>query len=269
MTECKLDVFVSKTIRTKNSETLHLKMEPMHPQWESYQQSAQLLLMGGNKCLGGTFGSLQEIYDAIQKDGSPNAFLSTRNIPDFWQGDAFGTLCEQFQKIDLTPGSSKREELRDVTNASSGLNVRSQTHIVYATTRPVEGPIFPRTSTKSFGWTRFLEMYGDIVMSVGVTIYDTYVENRGIFRNPLSIIANNYRNIAMDLHRFTCECVRERWPRISSFRVRPMQKMAHIFIKSLPQEKIRINGKPCAEYQGDFGCEQTLEIGIADFISSA
>ena len=267
--------FRTKQIRTQKGEIVHLVMEKMHPKFGQYKDSAQLLLSGGNKFVGGTFGSIQELYDAHwHKPGGIEAFLDTRTVPGFW-GKKSSTTLQFFAEIgaaDFRPDSSKTAELKDVTNAASGMNVHSQTHIAYATKTAPTGPYFEQplsTIIKDDGdelvsaFELFHAKYDNIIMSVGVTVGEFHVENRGIFRNPLSVVKNDNRRIAMQLHRFTCECVSKHWPDVEIFRVRPMQKMAHIFMKSLPTEQVTINGRPASEYNGTFASEETFAIPIS------
>jgi hypothetical protein len=259
--------FVSKCIRTKKNNMVYLGMQTMVPEVESYRTSVQLLCMGGNKCLGGCFGTISQLWTAVNEPGGMVKFFKmhpgARNMWGDIETKQFQLFCTQLQTQDFSLSSNKRRQWIDIFNASSGMNVHSQSHIVYASKRPLTTPFFPGPTVNhgSF-FTAFCEQYADLVMCVGVTVYDSYVENRGGVRTPLSVVANDYRSIAMDLHRFTCECVKNQWSCIDRFRVRPMQNMAHILFDSLPIEHILINGKHALAYNGDFCSEETFDIPL-------
>ena len=59
--------------------------------------------------------------------------------------------------------------------------------------------------------TRFRELYGDIVMSVGVSLWQGYhcFESRGIFRNPVSALDRTFPGISLHLHAFTATVVQQ------------------------------------------------------------
>lgn len=161
---------------------------------------------------------------------------------------------------------NKYHELISITHASSGMNVRKQSHVVYATKTPVIEKFQDRHS-KKFGFPRFYEKYQDIIMSVGVNINveDGTVENRGIFRNPLSIIWNDYRGIAMLLHDFTCQTICQFFQSVHTFYVRPMQKMAAIMFNTLDKSKLTIDYEKALDFKKDFCCERVFSMPIQSF----
>jgi hypothetical protein len=114
---------------------------------------------------------------------------------------------------------------------------------------------------KSKGFSRYVDKYGDLIMSVGVTISDV-VENRGIFRNPLSVIEGGYAGIAMMTHSFTCMAVENNWPEVKTFRVRPLKKMGELFLNSLPKDKVTVNGIHGDMYDKGFEREQDVRVPV-------
>ena len=258
----KKEFFYTEQITTKEG-VLYLAMENMHPNWEYYRNSACSLLSGGNKFIG-TCGGILEIYENIN-NGKLDEFLSTRKFPNFWNQNKqlFGNICVQIKKCDFSEGSNKYLELLSINHALSGVNVRSQTHIVYASKNPIKIPFHLRKSDKSKGFEHFYDLYGDIIMSVGVKI-DQAVENRGICRNPLSIIAGDYRGISILLHKFTCQVIYKHFPHISMFCVRPMEKMSHILFEKLPKQNLTIDGVKAVDFNGDFICERRFLIPVHD-----
>lgn len=83
----------------------------------------------------------------------------------------------------------------------------------------------------------------------------------GIFRNPLSVIEGGYGGISMMLHSFSCLTVKENWPEVKTFRVRPLKKMGEIFINALPKEQVTVN-----RVRGDLWVhgieEQNIEVPV-------
>lgn len=195
-----------------------------------------------------------------------NEFLASRNFPHFWNQDKviFSEFCELLKKCDLTEDSNKYNELISITHASSGMNIKQQTHVVYATNSPVLTRFENRKSEKK-GFPKFYEMYQDIVMSVGVNIRekDETVENRGIFRNPISIVNNDFRNISMLLHEFTCQVICEFFSSVRCFYVRPMPKMAQILFESLEKDCFLING--ANPEKSEFIGEPCFQINVQAF----
>jgi hypothetical protein len=254
---------------TSKGETLYLTMENIDPSWELYVNSAMSLLSGGNQFIG-TCGGILDIYNKLKEEKSSlKDFLTTRTFPNFWTSDMkiFKQICYDISKCNFNKGTPKYKEMLSINHASSGMNTRSQKYVVYATKYPIKVPFGSRKSEKE-GFAHFHDLYEDIIMSVGVTIdYDSgIVENRGIFRNPLSIIHNDYRNISMLLHRFTCKTMKEFFAGVNTFCVRPMPKMAEILFASLPKENLTIDGKKADEYDGDFICEYKFLIPIDDVL---
>ncbi len=227
--------YTAKTSLPKG-EIIYLTIETIHPSWEVYVNFANILLSGGNQFIG-TNGGLLELYN--EKVSNLNTFLATRSFPHFWNQDKklFDQIYSALKNQNFQKGSNKYKELLSITHASSGMNVRRQTHVVYASKYPIKKPFHKRESEKEFGLAYFYDLYQDIIMSVGVTINEEtgMVENRGIFRNPLSIITNDYRGISILLHGFTCEMTRRFFQCVNIFSVRPMQKMAEMLFVALPK----------------------------------
>jgi len=237
-------------------------MEQITSKWQSYLNTSTQILYGGNKLIHSK-GGILNIYQTMQTlpmGSYPQAEL----FGSFWSEDEylFHCICDEIRKCDFQKGSHKYSELLSVTNAVSGMNVLSQTHVVYASKYPITIPFSQRQSNKK-GIARFQDLYGDIIMSVGVTINKNKVENRGIFRNPLSIITSKYRNIAMILHAFTCFVVQKFFEDVTFFQVRPMEKMGQILFDSLPKNILTINGQLADIYMGDFQSEHVFQVPIS------
>lgn len=105
--------------------------------WESYRNSAQLLVNGG--CYNFSTGSLAELGSVANDADKLAAFLKTKKDSDFWTSDPkkFEKLCTQLQERNITVDSPKAKELSTIPHASNGVNVSKQTHMVYVSKSPV------------------------------------------------------------------------------------------------------------------------------------
>lgn len=227
--------------------------------WEAYKNSASNLVNGS--CCDITFGSLVEIGSRASSRPELMEFLSTRHLPKYWSTDKskFEQLLDKLKERHIVVESSKAKELETIPHASSGINLSKQTHIAYISKSPVTDRIhFESIATWYSG---YVDKYSDLVMTVGVTISDV-VENRGIFRNPLSVVEGGYSALSMMIHSFTCMVVEENWPSVETFRVRPLKKMGELFLNSLPKNQITVNGIPGDEYDGGFEYEQDVRVSV-------
>lgn len=244
-------------------EKMYFAMETIEEfdknKWDSYRNMASLLVYGGVYDI--TIGSLTELGSRINNEIALKEFLATRKRPDFWTSDPqrFENLCANLRERKIVADSPRARELLAIPHASNGMNVEKQTHVVYVSKTPVTGRV--NFTEKSGGFGGCVERYGDLIMSVGVTINDT-VENRGIFRNPLSVIEGGCGAISMMTHSFTCLVVEKNYPEVESFKVRPMKKMGDLFLNSLPKDRITVNGIRGDVYDKGFDSEQEVVIPV-------
>lgn len=254
-------------------EQMYLAMEPFDAdkfKWQRYKTAAQLLAQGGEFARYETIGSLTRLGDHISRGGELKDCTANLQFPGFWTSDAerSGKLVSNLLKQKIVTGSSKAKELSTIPHASDGINLNEQTHMVYVSKSPITGR-FKTTSYEQSknlinnGFGAYVDSFGDIVMSVGVNIMEEHqlVENRGIFRNPLSIIEGGYGGISMMLHSFTCMVAREHYPSIEQFLVRPLKRMGEIFVGSIPKKllpQMTINGIPGDQYNEGFEQEKTV-----------
>lgn len=246
-------------------EKIYMAMESLESfdreKWNRYRNMAILLTQGG-EC-NYTIGSLTEIGSHLNDDTVLNKFLASHTFPDFWTSDSkrFEQLRDKLRDRKIALGSQKAEELKVVHHASCGMNVEKQTHVVYVSKVPITSRVNFVAQSKSFDFGSTVEKYGDLIMSVGVTIQDV-VENRGIFRNPLSIVDGGYGSLAMMLHSFTCMVVKEAFPEVTTFKVRPLKKMGELFLNSLPKHLVTVNGIPGDQYNKGFDHEQAVLVPV-------
>jgi hypothetical protein len=258
------NVFTANAV-APTGEPIYLAMEPMGDgkKWESYRTSAQFLTNGGD--FFASIGKLAELGSLINDGVELNKFFERCTIPEFWTYDKarFEELITKLKERKITLESAKAKELNTIPHASNGMNVREQTHVVYVSKVPVTGIAnFDRSSSDNqFDFGRYVTKYDSLVMSVGVKIEDI-VENRGIFRNPWSIIQGGYGGISMMVHSFTCMVIQEHWPSVKLFEVRPLKNMGEIFMNSVPKEQFTINGIQADQYHGGFETEQNILVPI-------
>lgn len=242
-------------------ERIYFAMESLgddKEKWDEYRNEAGYLVTGGNSYLG-TIGNLIELGSRINDEIDLKEFISTRTYPDYWTCDQqrFDQLKNKLRERKIVVDSPKAKELKLIPHASNGVNVRMQTHMVYVSKSPISGRAKLISSSSNQGFGAYVDRYGDLVMSVGVTIKDL-VENRGIFRNPLSVVQGGYGGIAMMAHSFTCMVVQENWPLVKSFKVRPLKVMGEIFMNSVPKKLFTVNGIPADQYDKGFDHEQDI-----------
>jgi len=246
-----------------SGEKIYFGMESLEnndkEKWVEYKDTAEILVTGGWR--DDNIGGLIQIGSRINDESALKEFLALRKIPDFWTSNQaiFEQLSMKLRERNIVENSPKAAELSSIPHASSGMNVNSQTHVVYASKTPIIGRINFDSDLKNF--EGYVASYGDIIMSVGVTISD-FVENRGIFRNPLSVVEGGYAGIAMMIHSFTCMTIEDEWPEVKTFRVQPLKKMGEIFVNSLPKDKVTVNGIRGDLYNKGFECEQDVRVPV-------
>lgn len=247
-----------------SGEKIYFAMESLEDcdkkKWEFYKNSASMLVNGG--CSDITVGSFVELGSRAKDITGLREFLTTRTRPNYWTSDQpkFEQLCVKLQERNILANSPKAKELSDIPHASNGINVDKQTHMVYVSKLPITGRIEFMANSGGFGG--YVEKYGDLIMSVGVSINDI-VENRGIFRNPLSVVEGGNAGIAMMAHSFTCMVIENSWPEVKMFKVRPLKKMGEIFLNSLPKDQVTVNGIPGDKYDKGFEYEQDVQVPIS------
>lgn len=91
-------------------------------------------------------------------------------------------------------------------------------YVAYASKSPVQGcfPFFKDAEDRTITLNRFNEAYNDLLISVGSWNFDDngdcrYI-NRGIFRNPKTIIDGGYTGLSLKLHGFTAAVAKKYFP---------------------------------------------------------
>lgn len=256
-------VFAAKAI-APSGEKVYFAIEKIESsdknKWVQYKNSAAFLINGESCDI--DIGSFVELGTRVSDIAELSKFLATRTLPDYWTGDSknFQELCIKLKERNIRIDTPKAKELSAIPHASNGVNVNKQTHMVYVSKSPIIGRINFVANSKGFGG--YVDKYGDLILSVGVTIGDV-VENRGIFKNPLFVVQGGYTGMAMMAHSFTCMVIEKNWSEVKTFKVRPLKKMAEIFINSLPKDKVTVNGIPSHMYDKGFDSEQNIQVPVA------
>jgi len=141
---------------------------------------------------------------------------------------------------------SKKSALNEVSRAIHAQNFRKGEYVVYALKHGAESTL-PITNRNSNNIKNFEHDYGNILMSfhsewvpkenmTGYILNEHSYQNRGIFRNPVSIIENKHKGLAMLLHGFSASVAQIFFPEKKYLQVSPIGSMQYILFHSLPRE---------------------------------
>ena len=182
--------------------------------WEQYRTKVTFLSSSGD-----AFKSIIPISKVV------SLILEGLPINDpYWTDDV-----EIFEvlKINILKNKPSIKQLETLNRAASGMNVRKQTYIGYYST----DQIYQATkSLRTFG--DFVRRYGHILISVGTTATDI-IENRGVFRNPWSIITTQGTGLSLSLHAKICKEISLINPNVNILKIRPLQAMKKIILEKV------------------------------------
>jgi hypothetical protein len=235
---------------TVQGESVYFGMESIrNHDWNDYLMMCQTLISGGNRHVGHT-GSLHTIARLVNDKSQLQDYLDKCADSPFWTSSdsEFKHVCETLEHVSV----STLTQLATIPSAINGVNLDHQTHFVYASKVPIAGRF--RFDKSQRGLAGFVRSYGNIIMTCGCKIDGDRVENRGIFRNPLSILEKTYTHISMKLHQFVCQVVLQHFPQIKVFRVRPLEHMGKLFLKHFPEALV-----------GEFYEDKELLVPILEF----
>ncbi len=91
----------------------------------------------------------------------------------------------------------------------------------------------------------YFSLYGDVLMCVGSQFGHgkSWYSNRGIFRNPYSVIKNDYKGIAMVLHEFSGAVAKKFFPERTEMIVKPIASMQLIICETLRRDDYHIDNE--------------------------
>lgn len=229
--------------RTEKGENIYFGMEMIdntsREVWRDYSNAAYSL------CDGILRGMVRFLDDESKlKNLQQDSGLSKEEFKD---------LAIQFRKRGLHPQGKLAEAISDIPGGIVGFMIESSlsgvfapaTYVAYISKMPITGPLsLPKTESNL---KIFKEKYKNILMSVGVRLDSSrpFFENRGIFRNPISVIEGGYSNIATQLHAFTGkvmkECVNQTLGDKQKLymSVSPIKNMKELLVKKIGWERIK------------------------------
>lgn len=143
--------------------------------------------------------------------------------------------------------SSKRSALAEVYRGAYAKEFLKNEYVLYAVKHGAQPPFLTSTiSEESYSIEEFQRDYGNLLMSVVADfqvrktlfgmLHEYSYENRGIFRNPLSIVENTHKGLAMLLHGFSAAVSTKFFPEKLYLEVSPIGSMQYILFHSLPRE---------------------------------
>ncbi len=248
-TELRPGVYIGEG-RAKSGEKFYLRIERVndsnYPFWSSYLSATNKFCNSGKSVLGYLMNRIRLIDEV---DGKKQfVYGDHEGVPDMVGMDA----NELQQLIDaLGRGGYYKGGERRRRNALLQIDSGS-CHLI---TAPAEGNYVTfasrcrEISTTDLASERdanvsdmslkdYFRQYRDILMCVGSQLSSDgkSFENRGIFRNPYSMIQKDYLGISMVLHGFTGAVVQKFFPERTKMVVRPVPSMQLIIFETLGRD---------------------------------
>ncbi|HVT62111.1 MAG TPA: hypothetical protein VHD33_01310, partial [Legionellaceae bacterium] len=151
------------------------------------------------------------------------------------------SIARDFQR-DCEPHSSKWKALGEVPRGAYAKNFSLGDYVVYASKHGAGHSLSTIDGAKDFE-----QNYNHILMSVdaefepketimGFVMNEISYTNRGIFRNPVSIVENTHKGLAMLLHGFSAAVAQKFFPEKEYMEVSPIASMQYILYHSLPRD---------------------------------
>jgi|GEM_PF-3856219 len=232
--------------RTEKGENIYFGMELIDDTsreiWSDYSQAAYDLCMPN--------GILSRMVRFLDDENKLKDLQQRSGLSE----EEFKSLTSQFRTRGLYRKGKLAKAISDILGGIFGFAITpnlsgaaaSATYVAYISKKSITGPLsLPKIESNL---KIFKEKYKDILMSVGVRLDDSkpLFENRGIFRNPFSVIEGGYSNIATQLHAFTGKVIKERVNQTLGGKeklymsVSPVYKMKDILVKKIGLERIKI-----------------------------
>ncbi len=241
-------------------ETIYLGMQQMSGEAErnTWQQYS-------NSCYQLTADSRGWLYCLGTFHNDPDKLTNMRSSPRFSDMDApsFDALVANLQVKGIIPDGNKWKTFNAIRAGLAGFSPELCTYVAYISTKPITESL-SLLATPPSTFNEVQQNYKHIIMSVGVTLAQDLplFENRGIFRNPLSLLEGGHSNIATLLHTFTAKALKscinqDRQIPIEYFIVRALPEMRRILEDAIGVDHIRYaNDIPenlCVPLSGGYG----------------
>lgn len=248
-TELRPGVYIGEG-RAKSGEKFYLRMERVddsnYPFWSSYLSATNKFCNSGKSLLGYL---MNHIWVVDEIDGKKQfVYDNHRGVPDMVGMDAeeFQQLIDALGRGGYYKGGERkrRNALRQIDSGSKHLNINpSGSNYVIFASRCRELSTTDLASERDANAHKislkdYFRQYRDILMCVGSQFSSDgkSFENRGIFRNPYSMIQKDYLGISMVLHVFTGAVVQKFFPERTKMVVRPVPSMQLIIFETLGRD---------------------------------
>lgn len=226
-----------------SGETVYFGMERVDlsniEQWEQYARDAEK--MSGKK------GLITKLARACAHEQSYSETVQQRTG---FEEEEFTRYMENLSTRKFH-GLRIRRALQGIPQGVAGFELleEGESYVVYASKEPVIGKFQFSRSQGRLTLKKFNEAYDVLLMTVNCEMDDQkdFHENRGIFRNPKSMVDGGYAALSLKLHGFSAAVSRKFFKK-KFMRVRPTQSMQNILDSTLKQEdffiKKEIGGNP-------------------------
>ena len=127
--------------------------------------------------------------------------------------------------------------IRTSISGFDGIGMSAGSYMTYASKIPVTSRrIFSEMTLQEWVSIKtYNDIYGDLIMTVGSRMFleKDFYTNRGIFRNPSSVIEGGYKNISLLLYGFSGKALKIRAPHVRFMKVAPLRVMKKIMKKNI------------------------------------
>ncbi|MCH9756933.1 MAG: hypothetical protein K0U37_07070 [Gammaproteobacteria bacterium] len=246
------NVFVGRSIAA-SGEPVYLRMELVTEEneshWRQYQAYSKMMSEGNGRSIlpyltyfikASLVGDDQVRYTF--QDGSGRSYIEESGL----SVEEFAQFITHLGENGFTSKTRKSAALAENSSGSNHMSISSlsgSSYIIFASKTPdfliqEVSVIEPSSSIKAFK-----SEYDNLLMTVGSDFScPTSFHNRGISRNPLSVIDGTHKGLAMILHGFTAAVAKRFFPSKLHMRVKPVGAMQHLICTSFKPEEVTIEG---------------------------
>ncbi|MEI7494501.1 MAG: hypothetical protein WCJ92_07910 [Alphaproteobacteria bacterium] len=159
-------------------------------------------------------------YATNTRDCFSASFFSTENLVNivtkYFTDEDFAKSFEELVEGEEETHVARREKmLRVLGGCESGVRgmcCEKENYITYISKKPITGFCnLPESNTQTISLDEYILKYDHIIMSVSVfgiddgycdNLIEQYYQHCGIFRNPMSMLRNDYPGVSLLLHAF-------------------------------------------------------------------
>lgn len=232
--------------------------------WEQIQSDGTPLYYGLELGMKGEWGGREKMWSYYYQQAhscSQRYFKAivghrqVRMLPENFGEYIKPELREQLNSVLSRRGDKVRPSILGVSTGAIGK--QSGENIAYISRKPIKGRMAlpPPTLDRNLTLQEFYDHYKDIVMTVWVTRRGdgtVAYENRGIFRNPFSILFDEYKGLAIMIHAFTAVVMKKLYG-ARFFHVQPAPAMCDLLLRAFKRDEI---------FWGALGISRSLVVSI-------